>query len=68
MLREGYALIGEGVSDELAVPLDLKVFIWEADLEMLFEEASEMPLTGELANELVKLWGDRFKSVSSQSD
>lgn len=63
MLREAYALIGEGVSEELAVPLDLKVYIWEADLEMLFEEASEMALTNELAEELVGLWGDRSKSV-----
>ncbi|HWA53348.1 MAG TPA: HD domain-containing protein [Solirubrobacterales bacterium] len=67
MLREAYLLIGEQVSDELAVPLDLKVFIWEADLEMLFNEAPEMALTNELADELVKLWGDRFKSVRSQS-
>jgi len=68
MLREAYALIGERVGDELAVPLDLKVYIWEADLEMLFDEAPEMALTGELADELVKLWGDRFRSVRSQSD
>lgn len=68
MLREAYALIGEGVSDELAVPLDLKVYVWEADLAMLFDEAPEMPLTNELADELVKLWGDRFRSVRSRSD
>lgn len=67
MLREAYLLIGERVSDELAVPLDLKVFIWEADLEMLFNEAGEMALTDELADELVNLWGDRFRSVRSQS-
>ncbi len=68
MLREAYSLIGEGVSEELAVPLDLKIYIWEADLEMLFDEAPEMRLTNELADELVGLWGDRFKSVRSQSD
>lgn len=68
MLREAYALIGEGVSDELAVPLDLRIYIWEADLEMLFDAAPQMALTNELADELVKLWGDRFKSVSSRSD
>ncbi len=67
MLREAYALVGEAVSDELAVPLDLKVYIWEADLTMLFERAPGMPLTNELADELVGLWGDRFKSVRSQS-
>ncbi len=67
-LREAYALIGEGVSDELSVPLDLRVYIWEADLEMLFEEAPQMALTNQLAEELVGLWGDRFRSVSSRSD
>jgi (p)ppGpp synthase/HD superfamily hydrolase len=68
MLREAYALIDEGVSEELAVPLDLKIYIWEADLEMLFVEAPEMRLTDELAEEMVNLWGDRFKSVQSRSD
>lgn len=68
MLREAYALIGEGVSDELAVPLDLKIYVWEADLEMLFDEAPEMRLTNELADEMVNLWADRFKSVRPPSD
>jgi (p)ppGpp synthase/HD superfamily hydrolase len=68
MLREAYALIGEGVSEELAVPLDLKIYIWEGDLEMLFDEAPALRLTNELADEMVGLWGDRFKSVRSQSD
>jgi (p)ppGpp synthase/HD superfamily hydrolase len=68
MLREAYALIGEGVSEELAVPLDLKIYIWEADLEMLFDEVPEMRLTDELADQMVGLWGDRFRSVRSQSD
>ncbi|HEY6550941.1 MAG TPA: HD domain-containing protein [Solirubrobacterales bacterium] len=68
MLREAYALIGEGVSDELAVSLDLKIYIWEADLEMLFERSADMALTDELANEMVGLWGDRFKAVGSPPD
>jgi hypothetical protein len=68
MLREAYALIGEGVSDELAVPLDLKIYVWEEDLEMLFDNAPDMPLTNEFADEMVELWGDRFKAVRSQSD
>jgi (p)ppGpp synthase/HD superfamily hydrolase len=68
MLREAYALIGESVSEELAVPLDLKIYIWEADLEMLFDEAPDLRLTNQLADEMVELWADRFKSVSSQSD
>ncbi|MGE5280983.1 MAG: HD domain-containing protein [Chloroflexota bacterium] len=68
MLREAYALIGEGVSDELAVSLDLKIFVWEGDLEMLFDQCDEMPLTGELADEMIGLWGDRFKSVRYPTD
>jgi (p)ppGpp synthase/HD superfamily hydrolase len=68
MLREAYALIGESVSGELAVSLDLKIYIWEADLEMLFEQAPEMALTNEFADEMVALWGDRFKSVRSSPD
>lgn len=68
MLREAYALIGEGVSDELAVPLDLKIYIWEEDLEMLFDQAPEMSLTNEFADEMVGLWADRFRAVRSQSD
>jgi (p)ppGpp synthase/HD superfamily hydrolase len=68
MLREAYALIGESVSEELAVPLDLKIYIWEEDLEMLFEQAAEMSLTNEFADEMVGLWADRFRAVRSQSD
>jgi guanosine-3',5'-bis(diphosphate) 3'-pyrophosphohydrolase len=68
MLREAYALIGEGVSDELKVSLDLKIYIWEADLEMLFDRAPELELTDELAEEMVGLWGDRFRAARSHSD
>jgi (p)ppGpp synthase/HD superfamily hydrolase len=65
MLREAYALIDERVSDELAVSLDLKIYIWEGDLEMLFDQAPEMALTEELADEMVSLWADRFRAVDS---
>lgn len=68
MLREAYALIGESVSDELAVSLDLKIFVWENDLEMLFSRCSEMPLANDLADEMVGLWSDRFRSVRYPSD
>jgi (p)ppGpp synthase/HD superfamily hydrolase len=68
MLREAYALIEESVSDELEVPLDLKIYVWEEDLEMLFDEAPDMKLTSELADAMVDLWADRFRSVRSQSD
>lgn len=63
MLREAYALIAEGVSDELEVSLDLKIYIWEMDLEMLFDELPDSPLTKKLADEMVDLWADRFRAV-----
>jgi len=68
MLREAYALIEESVGEELGVPLDLKIFVWESDLEMLFDEYPDMPLTEELADEMVELWGDRVRSARYQSD
>jgi len=63
MLRDAYALIGEDVGDELAVDLDLKIYVWEVDLEMLFDELPDSPLTAKLADEMVALWGDRLRSV-----
>jgi myo-inositol-1(or 4)-monophosphatase len=69
MLRETFALIGEdGVSEELQVSLDLKIYVWEADLEMLFDEAATMALTDEFAEEMVALWGDRFRDVRYPSE
>ena len=68
MLRDAYALIAESVSEELAVSLDLKIYIWEADLEMLFDEAPDTGLTKLLADEMVGLWGDRFRAVRSSTD
>jgi guanosine-3',5'-bis(diphosphate) 3'-pyrophosphohydrolase len=69
MLRETFALIGEeGVSEELKVSLDLKIYVWEEDLEMLFDQAPELPLTEEFANEMVALWGDRVRDVRYRSD
>jgi len=68
MLREAYALIAERVSEELAVTLDLKIYVWEEDLEMLFDAAPEMPLVNELADEMVALWGDRYRAVQTSSE
>jgi (p)ppGpp synthase/HD superfamily hydrolase len=63
MLREAYALIAEGVSDELEVGLDLKVYIWEMDLKMLFDELPDSALTKKLADEMGALWTDRSRVV-----
>lgn len=62
MLREAYALVAEGVSDELEVSLDRKIYNWEMDLEMLFK-ALPSGLTKKLADEMVELWADRFRAV-----
>ncbi len=67
MLRDAYAVTGESVSNELKVPLDRKIYVWEADLDMLFDEAPDLPLVQELADEMVGLWGDRFKDARASS-
>lgn len=59
VLREAYAVEGEGVDEALPVPLDLKILVWEFDLEMLFEESPGVPLVDSFAEEMVGLWGQR---------
>jgi len=68
MLREAYALIGENVSEELAASLDVKIFVWEEDLEMLFDKLPSKVLPNQLADEMVSLWADRFRAVRDRSD
>jgi len=58
-LRQAYAAEGEEVDAELPVSLDVKIFVWELDLEMLFRAAPELPLVDRLADELAQLWGQR---------
>jgi guanosine-3',5'-bis(diphosphate) 3'-pyrophosphohydrolase len=58
-LRQAYAVEGEDVDAELPVSLDLKIFVWELDLEMLFHRTGEMPLVDRFADEMAKLWGQR---------
>jgi (p)ppGpp synthase/HD superfamily hydrolase len=63
MLREAYAEQGEGIAEELKVPLDEKIAIWQADLEMLEGGSAEDPdlagLTDDLADKLRRLARDR---------
>lgn len=59
VLREAYDVLGERVDEELPVPLDLKILIWEFDLEMLFANSPGMPLVDRFADEMVGLWGQR---------
>ncbi|HEX5762873.1 MAG TPA: HD domain-containing protein [Solirubrobacterales bacterium] len=58
-LRAAYAVRGEEVDAELPVSLDVKIFVWELDLEMLFRAAPELPLVDRFADEMAKLWGQR---------
>jgi hypothetical protein len=67
MLRDSYAVCGEAVGDQLEVALDRKIAVWEADLEMLFDEAPDLPLVQELADEMVGLCGDRFRDAQASS-
>jgi (p)ppGpp synthase/HD superfamily hydrolase len=52
MLRDAYEEQGEQVGEELTVPLDEKVGVWEEDLEMLSANASESPAVRGLASSL----------------
>jgi GTP diphosphokinase / guanosine-3',5'-bis(diphosphate) 3'-diphosphatase len=59
VLREAYDVEGEEVDAALPVSLDLKIFIWELDLEMLFNESPGVPLVDRFADEMTGLWGQR---------
>ena len=52
MLRDAYEEQGEHVGEELSVPLDEKVDVWEQDLEMLSAGAAESPAVRALASGL----------------
>jgi guanosine-3',5'-bis(diphosphate) 3'-pyrophosphohydrolase len=51
-LRGAYAEQGDSVAGEFKVPLELKLEIWEADLDLLREKAPELPFLDPLAAEL----------------
>lgn len=59
VLREAYDIEGEEVDAALPVSLDLKIYIWELDLEMLFNESPGVPLVDRFADEMTGLWGQR---------
>jgi (p)ppGpp synthase/HD superfamily hydrolase len=58
-LREAYEMVGEDVDEDLPVPLDVKILVWEYDLEMLFTNAPGVELVDRFADEMVGLWGQR---------
>lgn len=59
VLREAYSAVGEDVDGSLPISLDLKILVWEYDLEMLFQESPDVPLVDRFADEMVGLWGQR---------
>jgi guanosine-3',5'-bis(diphosphate) 3'-pyrophosphohydrolase len=59
VLREAYDIEGEDVDAALPVSLDLKIYVWELDLEMLFNESPGVPLVDRFAGEMTGLWGQR---------
>jgi (p)ppGpp synthase/HD superfamily hydrolase len=59
VLREAYDVEGEDVDVALPVSLDLKIYVWELDLEMLFNESPGVPLVDRFADQMTGLWGQR---------
>jgi hypothetical protein len=59
VLREAYEILGEGVDEDLPVSLDVKILVWEFDLEMLFANSPGAPMVERFAEEMVGLWGQR---------
>jgi guanosine-3',5'-bis(diphosphate) 3'-pyrophosphohydrolase len=59
MLRRTYATQGEAIAEEFKVPLELKLAIWQADLELLRERAPELAFLDQLEAELTRFRADR---------
>ncbi|HKB50641.1 MAG TPA: HD domain-containing protein [Solirubrobacterales bacterium] len=59
VLREAYAILGEDVDEDLPVSLDVKILVWEFDLEMLFAHSPDIAVVDKFADEMVGLWGQR---------
>jgi 5'-deoxynucleotidase YfbR-like HD superfamily hydrolase len=60
VLREAYEIVGEAVDEDLPISLDVKILVWEFDLEMLFAQSPEAAAIVErFADEMVGLWGQR---------
>jgi guanosine-3',5'-bis(diphosphate) 3'-pyrophosphohydrolase len=59
VLRQAYEVLGEDVDEDLPVALDVKILVWEFDLEMLFAQSPDAPLVDRFADEMVGLWGQR---------
>jgi (p)ppGpp synthase/HD superfamily hydrolase len=58
-LRRVYGVQGEAVGEELKAPLDVKVEVWEADVELLRSVYADLAFLGELEEQLRGLEEDR---------
>jgi len=58
-LRRVYADEGEAVGTKLKAPLDIKVEVWDADVELLRSAYSDLAFLGELEEQLRGLQADR---------
>lgn len=54
-LGDAYSAEGDAVREEFKVPLELKIEIWEADLDLLREKAPEVPFLDPLGEGLSAL-------------
>lgn len=54
-LRAAFAEEGDAVREEFKVPLELKLEVWEDDLDLLREKAPELPFLEDFAAELSAL-------------
>lgn len=61
VLRKAYEILSEDVAADLPIGLDLKILVWEYDLEMLFERSPGVALADRLADELLGLWTQRIQ-------
>jgi (p)ppGpp synthase/HD superfamily hydrolase len=67
MLRDAYADRGEAVSEQLKVPLDIKIGAWEADVETLLERVPTLPLAEELAEAVAGLEAERLRNAQTSA-
>jgi len=66
-LRPAYASQGEAVGEEFKVPLDVKVAVWQADLDHLREVTPDLPFIADLEDQLAHLRADREGSRAPSS-
>jgi HD domain len=66
VLRGAYEVLGEAVDEDLPISLDVKILVWEFDLEMLFTHSPGVALVDRFADEMVGLWGQRAEGEEAR--